>query len=41
MSSQFLIPWGGSKESGIGKESGVYGMLEFTELKLMNLELLD
>jgi betaine-aldehyde dehydrogenase len=35
------IPWGGSKESGIGKESGVHGMLEFTELKLMCFELME
>jgi betaine-aldehyde dehydrogenase len=35
------IPWGGSKESGMGKESGVHGMLEFTELKLMCFELME
>ncbi len=35
------FPWGGIKESGTGKESGVFGMLEFTELKMMCLELLD
>jgi acyl-CoA reductase-like NAD-dependent aldehyde dehydrogenase len=35
------FPWGGSKESGTGKESGVHGMLEFTELKLMNIELIE
>lgn len=35
------FPWGGSKESGTGKESGIFGMLEFTELKLMNLELME
>jgi betaine-aldehyde dehydrogenase len=35
------FPWGGSKESGIGKESGVHGMLEFTELKMMCLEMIE
>jgi betaine-aldehyde dehydrogenase len=35
------FPWGGIKESGTGKESGVFGMLEFTELKMMCLELMD
>ncbi len=35
------IPWGGTKESGIGKESGVHGMLEFTELKLMCFEMME
>ncbi len=32
-------PWGGVKESGVGKESGVFGMLEFTTLKLMGVTL--
>ena len=35
------FPWGGSKESGIGKESGVHGMLEFTELKMMCIEMIE
>ncbi len=35
------FPWGGIKESGTGKESGIFGMLEFTELKLMCFELME
>ena len=33
------LPWGGIKDSGIGKESGVEGLKEFTTLKLMCFEL--
>ena len=32
-------PWGGVKQSGIGKESGVYGVAEFTNYKLVCVEL--
>jgi acyl-CoA reductase-like NAD-dependent aldehyde dehydrogenase len=35
------LPWGGSRESGIGKEGGVHGMLEFNELKMMCLEMIE
>ncbi len=33
------LPWGGIKESGIGKEGGVEGLKEFTTLKLMCFEM--
>lgn len=33
------LPWGGIKESGLGKEGSMAGMEQFTELKLMYLEL--
>jgi acyl-CoA reductase-like NAD-dependent aldehyde dehydrogenase len=32
-------PWGGFKESGFGKENSVYGLEEYTQLKLISLEL--
>jgi acyl-CoA reductase-like NAD-dependent aldehyde dehydrogenase len=32
-------PWGGVKQSGMGKESGVYGMEAFTNLKLVVVEI--
>ncbi len=35
------LPWGGIKESGIGKEGSMAGMEQFTELKLMYLELAE
>ncbi len=33
------MPWGGFKESGIGKENSVVGLEEYTELKLIAMEL--
>jgi acyl-CoA reductase-like NAD-dependent aldehyde dehydrogenase len=33
------FPWGGFKESGIGKEGSLYGMLEFTNLKRVAVDL--
>jgi acyl-CoA reductase-like NAD-dependent aldehyde dehydrogenase len=33
------FPWGGFKESGIGKEGSLYGMLEFTNLKRIAVDL--
>lgn len=35
------IPWGGIKDSGIGKEASIEGLKEFTQLKLMSYELLE
>jgi betaine-aldehyde dehydrogenase len=32
-----FAPFGGFKKSGIGREGGVYGMLEFSEVKSMQL----
>lgn len=34
------IPWGGIRDSGIGKEASIEGLKEFTQLKLMSYELL-
>jgi acyl-CoA reductase-like NAD-dependent aldehyde dehydrogenase len=34
-------PWGGVKQSGMGKESGVYGLAMFTDLKLVCVELTE
>jgi aldehyde dehydrogenase (NAD+) len=34
-------PWGGVKQSGMGKESGVYGLSGFTDLKLVCVELTE
>lgn len=34
-------PWGGVKQSGMGKESGVYGLSGFTDLKLVCVELAE
>lgn len=31
------VPWGGTKQSGIGKEGGVSGMLEYTEQKMITI----
>ena len=33
------LPWGGFKESGIGKEHSVYGLLEYTNLKRIQVDL--
>ena len=34
-------PWGGYKQSGIGRELGTYGLDEYTELKQINIDLTD
>jgi acyl-CoA reductase-like NAD-dependent aldehyde dehydrogenase len=31
------LPWGGYKESGIGKENGIIGLLEYTQMKTITL----
>jgi acyl-CoA reductase-like NAD-dependent aldehyde dehydrogenase len=33
------LPWGGFKESGIGKENGIYGLREYTQLKGIAIKL--
>lgn len=33
------FPWGGYKESGLGKEGSLYGILEFTNLKRVQVDL--
>ena len=33
------FPWGGFRESGIGKENSVVGLQEYTQLKLITMEL--
>jgi betaine-aldehyde dehydrogenase len=41
-SSRFVTPdtpWGGFKESGFGKENSIYGLEEYTQLKLMTIGL--
>jgi acyl-CoA reductase-like NAD-dependent aldehyde dehydrogenase len=35
------LPWGGFKESGVGKENGVAGLEEFTQLKQVGVDLTD
>jgi aldehyde dehydrogenase (NAD+) len=35
------FPWGGYKESGIGKEGSLYGMYEFTNLKRVQVDLVS
>jgi acyl-CoA reductase-like NAD-dependent aldehyde dehydrogenase len=32
-------PWGGVRESGIGKEGGWQGVLEYTEQKMITINL--
>ena len=34
-------PWGGYKQSGVGRELGTYGLDEYTELKQINIDLTD
>ena len=34
-------PWGGYKQSGIGRELGTYGLDEYTEIKQINIQLDD
>ncbi len=31
------VPWGGYKQSGIGRELGTFGLDEYTEVKQINL----
>ena len=33
------LPWGGYKESGMGKEGSALGMLEYTQIKVISLDL--
>ena len=34
-------PWGGYKQSGIGRELGTYGLDEYSEIKQINIDLTD
>jgi acyl-CoA reductase-like NAD-dependent aldehyde dehydrogenase len=33
------MPWGGFRQSGVGKENSVVGLEEYTQLKLIAIEL--
>jgi aldehyde dehydrogenase (NAD+) len=33
------LPWGGFKESGIGKENGIFGLREYTQLKAICMKI--
>jgi acyl-CoA reductase-like NAD-dependent aldehyde dehydrogenase len=35
------LPWGGFKQSGFGKEDGVIGLEEYTQLKQIGVDLSD
>ena len=35
------LPWGGFKESGFGKENHILGLEEYTQLKLISLDLTE
>jgi acyl-CoA reductase-like NAD-dependent aldehyde dehydrogenase len=32
-------PWGGFKESGFGKENSMYGLEEYTQLKVVSVDM--
>ena len=34
------LPWGGYKESGIGKEGSLFGLYEYTNLKRIHVDLM-
>jgi acyl-CoA reductase-like NAD-dependent aldehyde dehydrogenase len=34
-------PWGGFKESGFGKENSMYGLEEYTQLKVVSVGMSD
>jgi len=36
-----LAPFGGYKQSGIGREHGMYGMLEYTQIKHVHVDLMQ
>jgi len=33
------LPWGGYKESGLGKEGSLYGLYEYSNLKRVQVDL--
>ncbi|MBV6760255.1 aldehyde dehydrogenase family protein [Rhodococcus opacus] len=41
LSSPFPLPFGGSRASGFGREKGAEGVSEFTQLKMITVELAD
>ena len=34
-------PFGGYKQSGVGREHGIYGLLEYTEVKHIHVDLMQ